>query len=104
MLYDARVDRAGAARAQQLLHSRVARVVGRVLRIAAVCVLVLAVASATLLELVLTLLVKVGTGVYTGEDSDHAMWLALMPWTIGLWVVVVSLVVRQVHRHRTGRT
>lgn len=54
--------------------------------IAVQCMLVLAFAWATFLELALTLPVKVGPGGYTGEDSDHAMCLDRMPWPYQLLV------------------
>jgi SAM-dependent methyltransferase len=84
-------------------RDRVARAIRRALLITVACLFVLIVAGATFLELCLTLLVKVGPGGYTGEDDDHTAWLHLMPWTIGLWTVVLALIVRRVRRRRAGQ-
>jgi hypothetical protein len=73
------------------------------LLVAVQCVLVVVVAYATFLELALTFLAKVGSGGYTGEDGDYALWRDLMSWTVGLWIVVFALVVRRVRRRRAGR-
>ena len=94
MLYDARVVDRG----------RVARVIRRALLITIACLFVLTVAGATFLELCLTFLVKVGPGGYTGYDDDHALWLDLMPWTIGMWIGILALIVRRARRRRTGRS
>jgi len=104
VFYDAQVDRDRSVKVQRLLRGRVVRVIGGPLLIVARCVLGVAVVWVTFLELALTLLVKVGPGGYTGEDGDYALWRDLMPWTIGLWIVVVALIVRRVRRHRAGRT
>jgi hypothetical protein len=50
------------------------------------------------LELALTFLVFIGPGGYTGEDDDRATWHAFLPWTIGLWLVVIALIIYHVGR------
>ena len=35
------------------------------------------------------------------RDDDFDMWLAFMPWTVGLWLVTGVLIFRGVRRNRT---
>ncbi|HEV3172312.1 MAG TPA: hypothetical protein VGZ32_18340 [Actinocrinis sp.] len=95
------MDRAGFAQDPCSLHGRVPRGMARALRIAALSAFIAGLAVMTFLESALTLLIQGGPDSYTGEDSDYAAWRAFMPWTIGLWIVAVALVVHRVRRRRS---
>ena len=63
--------------------------------------LVMAAVAMTFLEAMLTLPVISSPLAADARDDDFDMWLAFMPWTVGLWLVTGVLIFRGVRRNRT---
>ena len=99
--YASRMDRGRLTRFERPFSGRRARTIIRVLWNIIRSVLVMAAVAMTFLEAMLTLPVISSPLAADARDDDFDMWLAFMPWTVGLWLVTGVLIFRGVRRNRT---